>query len=111
MHNDFRRVPSNGETFGGSYGINVDALATYPESGEDGFYRSGIGLSFLQHEDRGFVLLNIFLKHSVLVRAINASNVPGDDFDWVTDGLEGKNYISREYFPKYTMLEPRTTNL
>ena len=47
MLNDFRRVPGNGETVGGSYGINEDALATSPKSGEDGIYRSRIGLSFL----------------------------------------------------------------
>ena len=68
-------------------------------------------MGFLQHEDGGFVLLNLFLKHYVLVRDVDASNILGDDFHWVTDGLEGKNSVSWEYCPESTRLKPSTTRL
>ena len=65
----------------------------------------------LQHEDREFVLLNIFLKHFVLVRAVDASYVPGDHFHWLTVDLEGKNFVSWEYCPYSTSLVPMVASL
>ena len=94
MQNDLQRVPDNSEASGGSYGVYRNDLDTFPEPRNDGVQRSGVGFGFLQHEDRGFVLSNLFLKHSVLVRAVDAFYILGDDFHWVTEGLEGKNYVS-----------------
>ena len=65
----------------------------------------------MQHEDRGFVLLNFFLKNSVLVRDVDASYIPGDDFHWVIEGLEGNNSVIWEYCPESTRLEPSAASL
>ena len=86
-------------------------MDTSPEFGEDRFYRSGIGLSFLQHVNRGIVLLNFFLEHSVFVGAFDASYISGNEFHWVIEGLEGKNSISWEYCLESTRLEPSVVSL
>ena len=65
----------------------------------------------MQHKDGGFVLLNIFLKHYVLIWAIDASYILGDDFHWVTEGLERKNFMSWEYCPDLISFVPKAANL
>ena len=47
----------------------------------------------------------------MLFRAVDASYVLGDEFHWVTDGLEGKNSVSWEYCPESTRLEPSTASI
>ena len=88
------KIPNDGDTSRGSFGINGNALTAFPYSGEEIRKNFSRTFCFLEDEDKRFILHNFSFKRYMLGGTVEAANVPGDELHGIPWEAEEKNFVS-----------------